>query len=88
MDDNTPFIIKQADAMCKFLAVMAGKNGKINEKLMNKCEDDIELAFQKNQLDDWKDKYKKIYGEDNMNKAEAIQAVVQELINDSKNQIK
>lgn len=84
---NTPVIVEQADALCKVLAVLSGNNGKIDTKLMNKCEDDIEMAFQKDKLDDWRSKYEGIYGKDNMKKADAIQYIIQGLMNDSKGKI-
>lgn len=76
---DKPLIVQQVDAFCKVLAIIDGQ-GKIDKKMLNTCEDDIEKAVLDNDIDGFQRKYTNVYGKDIIDKANAIQAVFMELM--------
>lgn len=77
--EDKPLIVQQADAFCKVLAIIDG-HGKIDKKMLNACEDDIEKAMLDNDIDGFQTKYTNVYGKDIIDKANAIQTVFMELM--------
>lgn len=78
--DEKPFVVKQIDSLCKVAVILDSSNGKIDKKMLSKCEDDIENAVMNDDFDGFEERYTNVFGKDTMDKANAIQSIILDLV--------